>query len=333
MDANRRFLATGEELHLDEKEFADSLPIVALTCIDVRLNHVFPKILGISEHDFIWLRNSGNVIFESMSSMTRTIAMACAIKGGKEIAVIGHTDCKVAKTSISELLEIFKRMEIDRAKLPENLIEFFGLFASERQNVINGVSHVRQSPLIGKRVPVHGLLIDSETHRLDWLVNGYDAPGIPATHGFSSESSGAQKTVDQFASLPAFEMGEIRFPNTKIGEAVGKMEQWVSQVASPETAQSVHKAIERAEKIVEAAEQVLDWSKKIDKSWRYRIIGSDQKQYGPIPGGTLLRWLAEERIDGNTAAQLEGATDWKPLSSFANIPTAKQTPPKIKPGR
>ena len=28
----------------------------------------------------------------------RSIALACAIKGGREIAIIGHTDCKVAQT-------------------------------------------------------------------------------------------------------------------------------------------------------------------------------------------------------------------------------------------
>ena len=62
---------------------------------------------------------------------------------------------------------------VDRHHLPENLIEYFGLFGTERQNVIRGVEFVRASPLIGAQVPVHGLLIDVHSGRLEWVVNGY----------------------------------------------------------------------------------------------------------------------------------------------------------------
>jgi len=65
--------------------------------------------------------------------MTRTLALACAVKGGKEIAIIGHTDCKVRQTSVLQLTDRFRDLGIKREQLPENLNEFFGLFASERQ--------------------------------------------------------------------------------------------------------------------------------------------------------------------------------------------------------
>jgi carbonic anhydrase len=162
---------------LRPSEFADALPIVALTCIDPRLNPLMPEVLGIPEEKFIWLRNAGNIIFDSMSSMTRTLALACAVKGGREIAIIGHTDCLVRKASVMELTNRFKALGIDRARLPENLNEFFGLFASERQNVLRGVEHVRSSPIIGPGVPVHGLLVEIESGRLEWLVNGYQTLG------------------------------------------------------------------------------------------------------------------------------------------------------------
>src|SRR5205085_3051447 len=56
----------------------------------------------------------------------------------REIAIIGHTDCRVRNTSMVELLERFAALGIDRKHLPDNLNEFFGLFASERQNAIRG---------------------------------------------------------------------------------------------------------------------------------------------------------------------------------------------------
>src|SRR5882672_10588764 len=130
LEANPRAVA-GEPITIDLQPYQDELPIVALTCIDPRLNRLLPNVLGIPDEQFIWLRNAGNIIFDPMSSMMRTLALACAIKGGKEIAIIGHTDCKVGKASVSDLLDSLRKSGVDRSRLPENLQEFFGLFASE----------------------------------------------------------------------------------------------------------------------------------------------------------------------------------------------------------
>src|ERR1051326_4033155 len=173
VEANHRAVAAGAEAKLALEEFADALPLVALTCIDPRLNRLIPEMLGVAEEQFIWLRNAGNIITGPMSSTMRSLTLACAIKGGKEIAHIGHSDCQVGKTTMLKVTEAFRALGIDRAKLPENLTEYFGMFASERQNVIRGAELIRQSPLIGTKTPVHGLLIDIQSGKLEWLVNGY----------------------------------------------------------------------------------------------------------------------------------------------------------------
>lgn len=161
-------------------EFPDAFPIIALTCIDVRLNAHFPNVLGVRPEQFIWLRNAGNVITGTESSTMRSLALACAIKGGREIAIIGHSDCGVRKASATEIIDRFRALGVPREKLPADLVAFFGTFASERQNVIRGVEFTRQSPFIGPRVPVHGLLIDTHTGRLEWVVNGYATLDQPA---------------------------------------------------------------------------------------------------------------------------------------------------------
>ena len=219
VDANQR-AARGESVGLRPSEFADSLPIVALTCIDPRLNPLMPEVLGIPEEQFIWLRNAGNIIFGPMSSMMRSIALACAIKGGREITVIGHTDCRVKQTSASELIDRFRALGIERAKLPDNVTEFFGLFASESANVLKAVDFVRQSPLIGPAIPVHGLLVDIQTGRLEWLVNGYNAVGTASSSAVATEKW----------TLPSFDPGSMKFPEMKIGE-IGAH---AGPVASPE---------------------------------------------------------------------------------------------------
>src|SRR5438034_3236541 len=177
MEANQRTGGGGTEADLNASEFADALPLVALTCIDPRLNRLIPEMLGVPEEQFIWLRNAGNIITGPLSSTVRSLALACAVKGGKEIALLGHTDCLVCKTTVMKLTDGFRALGVDRAKLPENLNEYFGLFASERQNVIRGAEIVRQSPLIGAKVPVHGLVMDVQTGKLEWLVNGYQTLG------------------------------------------------------------------------------------------------------------------------------------------------------------
>lgn len=48
----------------------------------------------------------------------------------------------------------------------------------------------------------------------------------------------------------------------------------------------------------------------------FKIIGADQKPYGPVAEDQLRQWISEGRADGQTLAQAEGSTDWKPLASF-----------------
>jgi hypothetical protein len=51
----------------------------------------------------------------------------------------------------------------------------------------------------------------------------------------------------------------------------------------------------------------------------YRIIGADQKEYGPVSGDDVQRWIAEHRLYGSSLARLESGTEWKPLAQFAEF--------------
>src|SRR5689334_12112560 len=174
IDANHRAVAGDAKAGVHIADFENELPVIALTCVDPRLNALFPNVLGLPGEQFIWLRNAGNIITNPLSSTMRSLALACAVKGGKEIAIIGHTDCQVGKTTTMQLLQKFEAMGVKRQLLPENLNEFFGIFGSDRQNVIKSCTLARLSPLIGPKVPVHGLLVDIVSGKLEWLVNGYE---------------------------------------------------------------------------------------------------------------------------------------------------------------
>jgi hypothetical protein len=63
----------------------------------------------------------------------------------------------------------------------------------------------------------------------------------------------------------------------------------------------------------------------------YKIIGADQKQYGPVSADEMRQWIAEGRVNAQTLIQAEGQTDWRPLSSFPEFATAAQPIPSGTP--
>jgi hypothetical protein len=67
----------------------------------------------------------------------------------------------------------------------------------------------------------------------------------------------------------------------------------------------------------------------------YKIIGADQKEYGPVTADEVRKWVAEGRANGQTLVQAEGGS-WRPLSSYpefaANVPPSLLSPPTLPPG-
>jgi carbonic anhydrase len=264
IDANHRAVAGDASAGLHPAEFADELPVVALTCIDPRLNAFFPNALALPAEEFIWLRNAGNIITGTLSSTLRSLALACAVKGGREIAIIGHSDCQICKTTTMALLDKLKALGVDRSRLPENINEFFGTFGSERQNIIKACDFVRNSPLIGPKIPVHGLLLDVETGKLDWVVNGYEtllsrvAPALAGTV-VPQKIGGAMESLGAFKD---FALGEMKFPEMKIGEAAMHVEGKLSQAAAQIGAQVQQKVVPVAEAVESVAGQVVEFAEK-----------------------------------------------------------------------
>lgn len=54
----------------------------------------------------------------------------------------------------------------------------------------------------------------------------------------------------------------------------------------------------------------------------YKIIGGDQKQYGPVSTDEVRDWIADGRLNAQSLAWAEGAPDWKPLASFPEFADA-----------
>ncbi len=229
LEFNQRKVAGDKNAAVPMAEYGAELPLAALTCIDARLNHLLPDMLGISAEQFIWLRNAGNIVTGPLSSTMRSLALACAVKGAKEIAIIGHSDCQVGKTTTMQLLDRLAALGVDRHGLPENLIEYFGLFGTERQNVMRGVEFVRASPLIGPKIPVQGLLIDVHTGRLEWVVNGYQNLDAVVTGKVGELFKKADHSFDAFAKIGNAAAEELKLPESKIGDITTTAHDWLQR--------------------------------------------------------------------------------------------------------
>lgn len=58
----------------------------------------------------------------------------------------------------------------------------------------------------------------------------------------------------------------------------------------------------------------------------YKIIGADQKEYGPITADQVRQWIAEGRANGQTLARLDDGP-WKALATFPEFaPTPGAAP-------
>lgn len=51
----------------------------------------------------------------------------------------------------------------------------------------------------------------------------------------------------------------------------------------------------------------------------YKILGSDQKEYGPVSLEELRQWMAQGRVNAQTPVMAEGATEWKPLTAYPEL--------------
>src|ERR1017187_4866280 len=63
----------------------------------------------------------------------------------------------------------------------------------------------------------------------------------------------------------------------------------------------------------------------------YKIIGADQKEYGPVTAEQVRQWLAEGRASMQTQVLPEGATEWKAIGDLPEFAAASPGPVPVMP--
>ena len=63
----------------------------------------------------------------------------------------------------------------------------------------------------------------------------------------------------------------------------------------------------------------------------YKLIGADQKEYGPVSAEQLRQWVAEGRLNAQSRIRAEGETEWKAMSAFPEFADILRTTPGVAP--
>lgn len=134
--------------------------LAIVTCIDSRIDPL--AVFGLEPGDAKILRNAGARVTDDV---LRTLALAVATLGVTRIAVVHHTDCKMASASDHEFVEAVVQATGRRD------ISFDPLAITDRAAVLQkDVSAVVDSPLIVAGSVVAGLVYDLHSGRLTTVV-------------------------------------------------------------------------------------------------------------------------------------------------------------------
>lgn len=156
-EANERYAATDHQV-AETGVARRGLAIV--TCIDSRIDPL--AVFGLEPGDAKILRNAGARVTDDV---LRSLALAVAALGVQRIAVVQHTECKMAAASDAELLEAVA------AATGRRVPDFEPLAITDQATTLeHDVVTVRNSPLIADQVVVAGLVYDLRSGRLTTVV-------------------------------------------------------------------------------------------------------------------------------------------------------------------
>lgn len=131
-----------------------------VTCIDSRIDPL--AVFGLVRGDAKILRNAGARV---TSDVLRTLALAVAALGVTRIAVVQHTDCKLANATQAELAAALE------AATGTSHPDFDPLAIEDQEAVLaEDVAAVLDSPLIAPGIVVAGLVYDLHSGRLHTVV-------------------------------------------------------------------------------------------------------------------------------------------------------------------
>jgi len=178
LEFNKTFVENKEyEAYLTDR-YPDK-KMVIITCMDARLVELLPKAMNLRNGDAKIIKNAGAIITMPFGNVMRSVLVAIYELGAREVFVVGHHGCgmtgidpekviqKAVDWGISEdIINTLKNSGI-------NLNRWLTGFDSVHEGVTNSVEIIRNHPLLPPGIPVHGMIMDPKTGKLELVVDGY----------------------------------------------------------------------------------------------------------------------------------------------------------------
>ncbi|WP_314587828.1 carbonic anhydrase [Paenibacillus terrigena] len=172
LEFNQAFVETkGYETYKTDK-FPEK-KLVILTCMDARLVELLPKAMNLKNGDAKIIKNAGAIITQPFGSVMRSILVAIYELGAEEVLVVGHRGCGMTKLNSENIVAQAIERGISETVITtlENsgikMNRFLRGFESVEEGVVSSVAIIRNHPLMPSSVQVHGLIMDSETGKLE----------------------------------------------------------------------------------------------------------------------------------------------------------------------
>ena len=175
LQTNEKFCANPPVDYTGEDHHESKLPkkhLAIVTCMDTRLVNFLEPALGLSRGDVKIIKQAGNVLTGVFDATVRSLLVCIYELGVKEIAVIGHHECGMAKTTSQSLTKamVERGVSPDAIKMVEKeLVEWADSFQRPEENVKEVVKQLRENPLIPKHVKVHGLMFHPRSGTVELL--------------------------------------------------------------------------------------------------------------------------------------------------------------------
>ncbi|QDY46006.1 carbonic anhydrase [Planococcus glaciei] len=181
LEYNEQFVENKEYEQYITTKFPDK-KIVILTCMDTRLFEMLPKAMNLKNGDVKIVKSAGAVINHPFGGIMRSLFVAVYELKAEEIYIIGHHDCGMSAIDPTSVLEKMKARGIDEKTIEQlkysgvNIEDWLRGFDDVNESVRHSVNMVKNHPLMDRTVPVHGLVIDPTTGKLDIVINGERKP-------------------------------------------------------------------------------------------------------------------------------------------------------------
>jgi carbonic anhydrase len=177
LDYNEKFVENHEYEKYETTKFPNKRMVI-LTCMDTRLLELLPKALNLGNGDAKIIKDAGGLVSHPFGSVMRSILIAVYQLQAKEVLVIAHYDCGMSGLKAEPVIESMKQRGISEETIDTliysgiNIKKWLHGFDNVTESVEHSVGIIKNHPLMPKGIPVHGLVIDPKTGKLDLIVDG-----------------------------------------------------------------------------------------------------------------------------------------------------------------